>query len=197
MTPPKARRPGRAVRRAEARTPARRRPRVAWLAALAGAGALALWLAFAPRAPRPSDPVAVLDPVQAYARALELSQASRYIESVPYFQRALTIPGGVAVPVLNSYTAALHNAVLQSRKVGRWGRRTTRSSVERVTLTSEWLRHLDLLDAGAATASRRAFLLEVRSSTLAMWGFPLEAMEAHRRARALDPGIGAAPPEEP
>lgn len=176
--------------------PPRRLPRAAWTVALAVAGLVAVWLAFAARAPRSSDP-AKLDPLRAYERALELSQAGRYIESVPYFQRALAIPGGVATPVMNSYTAALHNAALHSRKAGRYAGRATRSSVERIQLTGEWLHHLDMLDAQATTASRRAFLLEVRSSTLAMWGFPGDAREAHRRALALDPTVEAVAPEEP
>ncbi len=114
---------------------------------------------------------------------------------MPYFQRALAIPGGVPTPVRNSYTAALHNAALHTRKVERYGRPTMRSSVERVRLMNVWLHHLDELDAEAASASRRAFLLEVRSSTLAMWGFPLDARAAHQRARALDPAVPQAPPE--
>ena len=197
MSKPQPRSTGRATRHPGARKPARRRSRAAWAAALAGGLALALGLAFGLRTHPSGVSVALLDPAHAYARALELSRAGRYIESVPYFQRALAVPGGAAAGVRDNYTAALHNAALHSRKVVRSGRPTSRSSIERVLLTSEWLRHLDRLDAEPGPAPRRAFLLEVRSSTLATWGFPLDALEAHRRARALDPTIQAALPEEP
>lgn len=197
MAPSQARPPGRGSRSASARTPARRRFTAGWAVLLVAAGAAVLWFAVRPRVSPPADPIAALDPARAWGRALELSEAGRYIESVPYFQRALAVGGPVPTPVLNAYTAALHNAVMHARRVERYGRRTTRSSIERVQLTNLWLRHLDGLEAGARSASRRAFLVEVRSSTLAMWGFSRDARAEHLRARAIDPTMPETAPGEP
>jgi hypothetical protein len=72
-----------------------------------------------------------------------------------------------------------------------------RSSIERIQLTNVWLRHLDELEADAGSASRRAFLIEVRSTTLAMWGFSRDARAEDLRARAIDPTMPEAPPDEP
>ncbi len=197
MAKPQAHPAGRGSRPAAPRTSVRRRLVFARAVLLAGAGITVLWLAFRPRPSPPADPLSALDPGRAWERALELSQAGRYIESVPFFQRVLAASGPVPLPVRNAYTAALHNAVLHARRVERFGRPTTRSSIERVQLTNLWLRHLDELEADAGSASRRAFLVEVRSSTLAMWGFSRDARAEHLRARALDPTVPEAPPEGP
>lgn len=193
MAPPPMRPESRESRPAAPRAPSRRRF-AAWCAVLlVAAGIVILWLAVRPRPSPPGDPIAALDPMRAWQRALALSEAGRYIESVPYFQRALA--GPVPGPARNAYTAALHNAVMHARRVERSGRPTTRSSIERVQLTSLWLRHLDELEADAHTSSRRAFLVEVRSTTLAMWGFSRDARAEHARARAIDPTMPEAPPE--
>lgn len=190
--------PNRAARPAgtEGPAPPRRKPGVALAigaVALAAAAAFALWVALGRRAPSPVDPAATLDPVVAYNIGLKLGRASRFAESLPYFRRAADAPGGTTWQARHDYSSSLHNATLESRMIGRFGQRVTRSSVERVAMMHESLRQLDLAQAEAGSAHDRAFLEAMRGNTLATWGFPLEALACYGRAVALDPKMKAAP----
>lgn len=190
--------PNRAARPATSAGPAppRRKPGVALAVgavALVAAAALALWFARGGRAPAPVDPAAALDPMVAYNIGLRLGRVNRFAESLPYFRRAADVPGGTTWQARHDYSSSLHNATLESRMIGRFGQRVTRSSVERVAMMHESLRQLDLAQADAGSAHDRAFLEAMRGNTLATWGFPLEALACYGRAVALDPKMKAAP----
>ena len=164
-----------------------------WVAVLALGAAAGLWFARGTRAPVPADPAAGLDPVRAYQIGLRLGQSKRFMESVPYFRRAAEAPGGSTWQVRHDYSSALHNAAHESHRVGRFGHRLARSSVERIAMMRESLRQLDLAAADAGAARDRAFIEAMRGNTLATWGFPLDALQCYQRALALDPTMKAVP----
>ena len=190
--------PHRDARRASAGQPAtarrarRRAPAIA-AAALLAVAAIALWVTRGGRAPAPADPAATLDPVVAYNIGLRLGRSNRYAASLPYFRRAANAPGGTTWQIRHDYSSSLHNATLESRMLGRFGQRVTRSSIERVAMMHESLRQLDLAQTDAGSARDRAFLEAMRGNTLATWGFPLEALACYGRALALDPTMKAVP----
>jgi len=186
------------LRRPPAERPAatRRGPGVAWaLAAAAALTALGLawWLGRGGAPRRPGDPAAGLDPVAAYEAGIRLGREERYTESLPYFRRAAEAPGGSTWQVHHDYSSSLHNAALESRKVGRYGQRVTRSSVERVAIMHESFRQLDLARAVAGSRRDQAFIEAMRGNTLVTWGFPLDALACYGRALALDPTMKAVP----
>ncbi len=162
------------------------------LAAVAAVAVAAVWLTRGARAPQPADPLATLDPEQAYRRGVDLARAGHYVQSVPYFRRAADTPGA-PWQVRHDYSSSLHNAAMESRTLGRVGLRAVRSSVERVAMVRESLRQLDLAEPGATSPRDRAFLELERGSTLSAWGFPLEAAECYRRAVALGPATEGTP----
>jgi tetratricopeptide (TPR) repeat protein len=161
--------------------------------ALLAAAAVALWLARGRRAPAARDGAAALDPSAAYEIGLKLGRAGRYTESLPYFRRAAEAPGGTTWQVRHDYSSTLHNATLESRMLGRFGQRISRSSVERVAMMHESLRQLDLAEADAGSRRDQAFLEAMRGNTLATWGFPLDALACYARALTLDPTMKAVP----
>jgi tetratricopeptide (TPR) repeat protein len=160
--------------------------------ALVAAAAIALWLARGLRAPATRDAAAALDPLAAYGVGLKLGRAGRYTESLPYFRRAAEAPGGTTWQVRHD-----SNATLESRMIGRFGQRVSRSSVERVAMMHESMRQLDLAETDAGSARDRAFLEAMRGNTLATWGFPLEALACYARALTLDPTMKAVPTGQP
>lgn len=191
-----ARAPNRDPRRAGTEPPPTRR-RMARVALVLGAWALlaaaALWAVRGSRPPAPVDPAAKLEPAVAYNIGLKLGRSSHFIESLPYFRRAAEAPGGGTWQIRHDYSSSLHNAALESRMVGRFGQRITRSSVERVAIMHESLRQLDLAQTVAGSVRDRAFLEAMRGNTLATWGFPLDALACYARALALDPTMKAVP----
>ena len=201
LTRQRRRVPARAPRPAHRPPPPRRRRHAAWLAtalaALAVAGvAAALRLHVLGGPPGPPDPAAGLDPMTAFARGLALARAGHHSEGLPYLRRGARAASATWV-VHHDYSAALANAALESRRVGRFGQRVVRSSVERVALLRESLHELDLAAASADAPHDRAVIEVARGETLETWGFPYDALECYRRALALDPTAPRLAPRTP
>ena len=177
--------PGRAGRRA--------RP---WIVSLAAAGMIVglVTLVLRPRAPRPpasADPLAGIDPAEAYATALRLGTQGHHLESLPYFRHAL---GGVRNDfweIHRNYAAALNNAALQVRGIGGADLPSSRASFERVAMLLESLRQLELAERLAPDARVRATLRDARGGNQELWGLPWDALAEYREAQRLDPSSSA------
>lgn len=162
-------------------------------AAIAALLACVLACRGAPRAERDDAPAAAaadsigrLDPFIAYRRALALGERRRFLESLPYFERAASVPTPAWEPHCD-YAISLFQATHQVREHLGQARSATRSSFERVQMMHEALRQLALAEERAASPADRAFVIGHRARYLSAWGLRREALDEYRRATALDP----------
>jgi tetratricopeptide (TPR) repeat protein len=132
------------------------------------------------------DSVARLGPWPAYQRALALSQAHRFAESLPYFRRALETPPTAWEPY-RAYAISLFLTTHQVREhLGR-PQPVTRSSWERVALMREAARQLDAAARLAGTPKDRAAVAVVQARHLGAWGLSWDALSDYNRAVRDDP----------
>lgn len=140
------------------------------------------------RGPHAGDPLQALDPVEAYRTAVRLSQDSRFVESLPYYRRALADSIAAGWQQHYAYATALYDVTLGYRTVGSVQLAQTRSSDERVALMREALAQLARA-ASLAPDSRTLAMIQGDLARMSfVWGFPWDAFIAYRRAQGLAPG---------
>lgn len=176
--------------------PSGRRGAGRWLvaAALLTSAITVAWLGLRPRghepggqAHAPVDPASAVPPQVAYEKGLELSRSGRFVESLPYFRRALS--GAPPDPWLVHYIHAgvLYSAGLEERGARGISTMAVRSSVERVALMRQALAELDSAERLAPTPRDRATVIRERAMRLQIWGFPWDAFVQLRRVQWIDP----------
>jgi hypothetical protein len=186
--PPATAAPGRAVGRARSRTAVL----VGGVAAVVVIALVALqrWQSRGHGAGAASDEAATMDARTAAGRGVELGQGGRHVASLPYFRRAAELGTGWVGHW--NYAAALNNAAFEV-----WSRHgvaspASRSAVERLELVRSALAEVEAAEHEAPDARTHAMMELVRGNTLEMWGFPVDALEAYRSARSIDPEYPAA-----
>jgi tetratricopeptide (TPR) repeat protein len=165
------------------------------LAGLAGVAALIFaWMVIRPPArpvlvppPPVPDPAEDLPLDRVSERARALFEAGHHQESIPYFRR-LAHDLDHNWGAFYNYSAALHNAALETRI--RLGRKdpAVRSSYERVRMEHQALGVLDLAERRAPKPHERGLVIDQRGQRLHIWGFPVDALRELERAQALEPG---------
>lgn len=137
------------------------------------------------------DSLAALDPFLAYHRALALGEEQRFVESVPYFRRALAVPTDAWQPHCD-YAISLFHAALQTETRRGVGRPVARSSAERIAWMLESEHELDVAESLTRTPADSAFVIERRARHLAAWQLGWDALSEYRRAARARPEAGAA-----
>jgi hypothetical protein len=148
--------------------------------------------AHAASAHAPIDSVSTLGPFEAYQRALALGQRLRFVESLPYFARAMNDPPNAWQPYA-AYGMALFHATHQVRSHRGWPEPVIRSSRERVAMVIEALSRLRRAEELAADPKDRAYVIMQSKQQLVAWGFDWDAYTEWSRAEKLDPSLG--PPD--
>jgi hypothetical protein len=150
-----------------------------------------MWPRTATTEPPPSAPdsLAALPPFEAYQQALALGERLHFVESLPYFRRALSDPPDAWQPYA-AYGTALFQATHQVRSHRRFAQPVTRSSFERVNLVHEAGEALGRAERLAANPKDRAYVITLRMKHLMAWGLDWDAYSEFSRAEKLDPSLG-------
>lgn len=192
------RRAGRvAVRRGGWSPPRLRRPRRAvWIVpVLLVLGAL-LWIPLRHRAarhavpaggPSGSGPLAGMSAEQALRTGLELNEAGRDAESLPYFRHALRGDAVADGQAHYNFATALYNATLRIEPRNGVPTYAVRSSWERIALVREAVQQLALAEGLARTPRERATVRAAYAQMVWLWGMPWDTFVAYRQAYAVDP----------
>lgn len=157
---------------------------IALVLVVAGFFAMRAWLSGA-RIPSHGDAIARLGAAAAFAEGARLGAAGLHVESVPYFRRAAE--ANETWESRFNLSSALGNAALQVRSRAGIDEPVLRTSAERVRLVRESLAENDRALALARDRRARALTVLSRARAHWTWGFPVEALELAREARALDP----------
>lgn len=171
------------------------RSRLVGLLALLASGVTAGWWVGRPQPASPGapvlDPAAGLDPPFAARQALELANAHRANESLPYFRRALQgTPYGGDWLFRHDYSSALLDASLESRvHLGLPGA-VARSSWERTALARESLHQMDLTERQAPWPRGRAYASAERGKRLQTLGLHWDALRQFEQGAETDPTLG-------
>jgi hypothetical protein len=131
------------------------------------------------------DPAAALDVRQAYVEGARLYKEKRFIEAIPLFRRVGALLPAPQRQFHLQFADVLERAALQSRPDR--AQPASRSSAERVACVREALAQLEAAERLSATAREVAEIRAWRASVLRVWGFPWEALQEMRAARAADP----------
>jgi tetratricopeptide (TPR) repeat protein len=132
-----------------------------------------------------ADSLAEMAPYEAYQRGLALGESQRFVESLPYFRRALEVPPPAWQPYCD-YAISLFHATHQTRAGWPNARPATRSSYERVAMVREALAQLEVAERLAQTAPDRALVMALRARYLKVWGLAWDALGEYHRAATLD-----------
>jgi tetratricopeptide (TPR) repeat protein len=137
--------------------------------------------------PAASEPLAGLSVAEALRTGLELNEAGRDAESLPYFRRALRDDPSADWQAHFNYATALYNATLQIELHNGIHTYVVRSSWERIALVREAVRQIGLAEAMARTAHERATAHAAYAQMVWLWGMPWDAFVAYRQAYSADP----------
>ncbi len=160
------------------------------LAAALVVAALAIVLVARGRTPRwaapAPDPVAAVEPRAAYARAIELGQAKRFVASLPWFRRASE---GIAGDweVHYNHATALYQASIEVRAHRGRIEPASRSSFDRLAWTRAALEELALAERMAPDDEVRVRVATTRANRFQTWGLPWDAVDGFRGAARFDP----------
>ena len=180
----------RASRSRSSAAPAKPRA-VRWLPGVVVALVLALpavWLVSRTprRHPGVVDPLAAIGVAEAHERGMDLARGGDPLGAVPYFRRVMELRPD-SWNAHENLAGALGNGVMQARKHLGHAEIGTRSSVERVAMMREALRHTEVAESLAQTPTDRATVLFERGRALRTWGYPVEALVFLRLAYTSAP----------
>jgi hypothetical protein len=134
------------------------------------------------------DSTASLGPFEAYQRALALGGHLHFIESLPYFERALSEPPDAWQPYA-AYATSLFQTTHQVRPHRGRVEPVTRSSFERVRLLGQARAELGQAEQRARNSKDRAYVISLGVKHLLAWGLAWDAYSEDTRAEKLDPSL--------
>jgi len=130
--------------------------------------------------------VAGLLPLHACQTGLRLVQDSAFVESLPYFRRALQQTSGRMWQAHFGLFCALAGATLQDERHLGYVHPTTRSSYERMRMLREALSHLDSAEVFAKHPHDIAMFRRNRAQLMKTWGLGWDAFVNYSRAEEVE-----------
>src|SRR5882672_8729576 len=185
---PKAGRPRPAGPAQPPRRP-RRSHRGRWLvvalALVAGGGAYLLWIRAAP--PAPPDSIRHLQAQAAADTADMLVRSGHHLEALRYLAQVERLALRPTADYEGGLSICFNNASVQAHEVDGMVMPATRSSIERIELLRESMRHLDIGEDKAERSDQKSNIIVARGNQLAVWGFVREGYAEYRRAHQVNP----------